>query len=138
LNIYRNFCNSYNAMLKKNAHILVVSLLLISTSGISMTRHYCGNTLKSVSISGTSHSCCDGVCNKCHNKYSYNKVNDEFTDTSASIFDFKADTHISFAIVNFNFSDQLISSALLPYYDLRKFLYLKAGDSPAFICNFRC
>ena len=134
----RYICSEIEIMFKKVAHILIVSLLLISTSGISMTRHYCGSTFESFSVFGTPHKCCDGSCDKCHNKHSFNKVTDEFTDSATSIFDLKADSHILYAIIDYAISDQLTSGTLPVNIDLRKFLHSKAGDSPALICNFRC
>ena len=136
--INRYFCNKIQKMFKKVAHILIVSLLLISTSGISMTRHFCGNTLESFSIYGTPHRCCDSSCDKCHNKHTFKKVTDEFTGSGVSIVDFKADSHSINAIVIFNISDHLVARDVRAYIDLRKFLTIKAGDSPALICNFRC
>ncbi len=103
-----------------------------------MTRHFCGNTLESFSVLGTPHKCCDGSCDKCHNKHTFNKVNDEFTASSTSVFDLKADSHILYAIINYAISDQLTNGTLPVNIDLRKFLHSKAGDSPALICNFRC
>lgn len=125
-------------MFKKIAHILVVSLLLISTTGISMTRHFCGNSLKSISVFSTPHKCCEGSCDKCHNKHTYKKVTDEFTDSGASVVDLKADSRPIHTILIFNISDQFSSGNLPVNIDLRKFLHPKAGDSPALICNFRC
>jgi len=125
-------------MLKKIGHILIISLLLVSTSGISVTRHYCGSSLKSFSIFSTPSKCCEGRCDKCHNKHSFTKVTDEFINTSIDIPDLKADSQILHAIIIYTISDQLSSGNLPIDIDLRKFLYTKAGDSPALICNFRC
>ena len=103
-----------------------------------MTRHYCGNSFESFSVFGTPHKCCAGSCDKCHNKHSFNKVTNEFINASTNIPDLKADSQILHAIIIFNISDQLSGGNLPVNIDLRKFLYQKAGDSPALICNFRC
>jgi hypothetical protein len=125
-------------MFKKIAHILLVSLLLVSTSGISLNKHYCGNSLMSFSFFSVPQHCCPGHCDKCHNTHLFNKVMDEFTGSSSGFSDLKANTIIIQANLILNASDLLLTSLVLKNIDLRKFVSLKAGDSPALICNFRC
>ena len=47
--------------MKKLIHIGLALLLLISTTGVSISKHYCGNILHDVSISAQADSCGDGM-----------------------------------------------------------------------------
>lgn len=72
-------------MLKKVAHIAIVILLLLATTGVSVYKHYCGNTLISKTIGMQKKSCCgDAHCNSCHNDIANFKISDDF---EASYFD---------------------------------------------------
>jgi hypothetical protein len=51
-------------MIKKIIHIVLSFLLLISTAGISFSKHYCNDRLISVSIYEEAEPCCDGD-NRC-------------------------------------------------------------------------
>ena len=48
-------------------NIIVIISLLISTSGILISEHYCKNHLVSVSFFSTADNCCKGDCNSCKN-----------------------------------------------------------------------
>jgi hypothetical protein len=65
-------------MLKKIAHIILSLLLLISTTGITITWHYCGNALERIAINSEAKSCCenDGCC---HNESTLYQVKDDFS-----------------------------------------------------------
>ena len=86
-------------MLKKTANILLLSVFLITSMGFSITRHYCGNRLISVSLKHVG-NCCKN-CNQCHNKVTHVKITDSFspggnsTLTNNSVF-------ISFLVQNIN------------------------------------
>lgn len=65
-------------MLKKASHIFLSALLLISTMGMAVSKHYCGENLVSVSFYGEADSCCgDSDC--CHNENQNYKVKDDFS-----------------------------------------------------------
>jgi hypothetical protein len=65
-------------MLKKFSHIILSSLLLVSTMGVVVSKHYCGGAFVSASIFHEAKSCCDaGDC--CHNEDSFFKVEDDFS-----------------------------------------------------------
>lgn len=63
-------------MFRKAGHILIILLLLFVTTGITITRHYCGRDLVQTSIFSTPHGCCDSNCPRCHNE----KINIRITD----------------------------------------------------------
>jgi len=65
-------------MKTKFLHIIVAFLLLISTLGITIDRHYCGNRLISASIYPVTNFCCNGHCKKCHNETQNIRVTDAF------------------------------------------------------------
>jgi len=125
-------------MIKKAANIVLILLMLIATSGVAVTRHYCGPTEKSFSIYSTPKSCCDSHCDKCHNVFKFTKVNDNFVaETSIhapSISDF-ATLHTTCFIDLFN---NVIISPLAIFINQRAVYNLSAGRSPAALGNFRC
>ena len=65
-------------MLKKFSHIILSALLLISTIGLVVSKHYCSGSFVSASIFHEAKSCCrDSDC--CHNEDTFYKVNDDFS-----------------------------------------------------------
>jgi len=66
--------------MKKITHILVAGLLFFSTTGISMTKHFCGGMLKEVTIVATPSHCCGDTEmpeNCCQNESKNYVVDDE-------------------------------------------------------------
>ena len=53
-------------------------MLLVATSGFSVTKHYCGNDLISVVLGTQAESCCDGPCDCCHDETQHFQVDDDF------------------------------------------------------------
>ncbi len=74
-------------MLKKIAYIIFASLILLGSTGITISKHYCGTSLKSISANVTPDNCCESPRGCCHNESFTFKIEDEFSST-ASIFDF--------------------------------------------------
>jgi hypothetical protein len=69
-------------MLRKFLNMLVLALLLVSTTGFSVSRHYCGNKLVDISVDKKADPCCnDSDC--CHTETVFVKLNDDFTPSSA-------------------------------------------------------
>jgi hypothetical protein len=65
-------------MLKKFSHITLSAILLVSTIGMAVSKHYCSGTLVSVSLFKVSDSCC-GDADCCHNENHYYNVKDDFS-----------------------------------------------------------
>ena len=74
-------------MLRKITHIIIVVLLLVTTMGMTIDKHYCGTRLVSVSILNEIESCCDITDDCCHNDsesyklsvdYAYSQINTDF------------------------------------------------------------
>lgn len=65
-------------MLKKFSHIVLSTVLLISTMGVVISKHYCGDSFVSTSVFHEAKSCCgDSDC--CHNEDSFYQVKDDFS-----------------------------------------------------------
>jgi hypothetical protein len=124
--------------MKKAGNIIVIIFLLIATGGIPITRHYCGESIISVTVISTPKPCCGSDCDKCRNENSFNKVTDNFTvtTTDAQI----SVVNSSFAHTNFiiNLFNSLPISPLAVIITPRKFLYQKTGNFPVSFGNFRC
>ncbi len=81
-------------MLKKSLHILISILLLFATAGISISAHYCGDNLKSVSFMSTPPSCCDDA-SCCHNETHFYQLDDDYTILSTEV-----KFHTEYQIIN--------------------------------------
>lgn len=95
-------------MLRKIGHIALIFLLLLSTMGITISKHFCNDKLISQGITSSISSCCggdDSSCQMCHTEHIKLKVEDDFQDSS-DIFDFQQ------IALNINFVYTLISSEL--------------------------
>ncbi len=65
-------------MLKRISHITLSLLLLVSTMGMTVSKHFCGGSLVSVSVLGDDDSCCD-MGNCCHNETQVYQVKEDFS-----------------------------------------------------------
>jgi hypothetical protein len=124
--------------MKRAGNIIMILLLLISTGGVTITRHYCGESIISVSIFSTPKSCCGSRCEHCRNENFFNKVTDNFNVTATGDqFSVATDNP-----VHSNFIIDLFSSLPVSTFAVittpRKFLYRKTGDFPVSFGNFRC
>ena len=66
-------------MLRKFAHILLALLFLGSAMGLTISKHYCGTSLKSISINSTPDNCCGTACKRCHNESFTIKIENDFS-----------------------------------------------------------
>lgn len=79
-------------MIKIVSHILFSFLFLISTSGLTISVHYCQNKIYDISIFSHAHSCCGEMmhhhtddCGQCKDRTFQTRVKDDYTST---VFDF--------------------------------------------------
>jgi len=72
-------------MVKSILHITVSIVLLISTIGITISRHYCGENLIHTALFLEAESCCDGSADCCHNETEYFQFKDDYV--SSVVFD---------------------------------------------------
>lgn len=66
-------------MLRKFSNIIIALLLIITTSGFTISMHYCGTKLVSVSVDNKAQSCCNdenGHC--CHDVTEYFRLKEDF------------------------------------------------------------
>lgn len=79
-------------ILTKLTHIVLSFLLLVTTSGITVHKHYSGNQLYSRSVYVEARSCCQDPCSCCHETMELIKIKDNFL---ASHFNLKILTSIN-------------------------------------------
>lgn len=72
-------------MFRKVSHIVISVLLLMSTMGLTLSAHYCGENLKSISISGHADSCCDIPQGCCHDEAGTFRIDDDFDSSTLQI-----------------------------------------------------
>lgn len=65
-------------MPRKITHIVLSFFLLIASTGITFSMHYCGGKWVSVTINAEAESCCGGSCSGCENKNVHYEVEDDF------------------------------------------------------------
>ena len=58
-------------------HIIISLLLLVTTTGVSISKHYCGDNLINVALFVEAESCCDDS-DCCHNENEYFQFKDDF------------------------------------------------------------
>jgi hypothetical protein len=67
-------------MYRRITHIIFALFLLISSSGITLSMHYCGGKLISSSITKKTRTCCDGDFGCCEDKTLHFEVGDDFVN----------------------------------------------------------
>lgn len=65
-------------MFRRIAHIILALFLLVSTTGITFSMHYCGGKLVSASINKEAKSCCDGNGGCCENKTLHFEIEEDY------------------------------------------------------------
>jgi len=76
-------------MFKKAGNILIILLLLFGTTGLTMTRHYCGRDLIRTSVYSSPGNCCKTDCPGCHDEKINFRITDQF-ESIQSLTDFTA------------------------------------------------
>ncbi|VAW20791.1 hypothetical protein MNBD_BACTEROID01-1143 [hydrothermal vent metagenome] len=66
-------------MVKKASHIVLATLLIVITTGMTVSKHYCGNDLKSITVSSGQHSCCETPSGCCHDESQIIQIKDYFS-----------------------------------------------------------
>ncbi len=119
-------------MLKKAGHISLIILLLISTMGVTMYKHYCGGSLVSESIGFHAKKCCNDSCKKCHNESKTFKISDKY-EANNSTLNFKAAVNKIFD--NFSFAFLLLHITIDPSSNNNLFIQIKICDTPPLIAE---
>jgi hypothetical protein len=71
-------------MIKKISHIILAFVVLVTSVGMTVSSHYCGSTLESVSIIIAPDQCCDNLDGCCHDESFTIKIEDNFSVPSYS------------------------------------------------------
>ena len=102
-------------MLRLTSHIILSFLLLTSTIGLAVSKHYCGGEVETVSLFTDAESCCD-MDGCCHNEHDFFQVKTDFA--AAQIIDAPqtVSTDLLFAQVFFMLNDwQTESETEIPF-----------------------
>lgn len=70
-------------MIKTASHIILSLLLLISTTGLAISKHYCGGELSSTSLYAESDACCESD-DCCKNETEVFQLDEVFSVSSVS------------------------------------------------------
>lgn len=91
-------------MLRKSSHIIFSTLLLFTTVGLTISKHYCSGDLITASIFGEAESCCgDSDC--CHNETEVYQLQEDYSLVSVAEVPQSAEFELlNFAILVYNFS----------------------------------
>lgn len=96
-------------LFKKVIHITVSLLLMVSTTGVVINKHYSGEELFSASFYIDAESCCETSCchhehqSNCHEESDFYKLSAEFTKPSTD--DIKLDySNLTFDVTGFSIS----------------------------------
>ena len=102
-------------MLKKISHIIIASLILISTTGFTINMHYCHDQLIDLALFSPAHSCCDAQTEgQCHPNGDISKMNhckDE-SIVAESADDFVGSSY-TFSFENTSSIDLLLTASIL-------------------------
>ena len=74
--------NGYSVMFKLIINTVLSFILLVSTSGFILSKHYCSGELISVSITYEKDSCCN-IENCCHNESEFIQLKTDYNEPSA-------------------------------------------------------
>lgn len=84
---YVIFVDAMKIMFRKLGNIMTMCLLLVSTTGFSVSEHFCGSNLISVKVNQEAEPCCDNaMC--CHTETHFYQLDEDFNFTSDA-FDFR-------------------------------------------------
>lgn len=125
-------------MFRKLTHLVIIFAMILATSGVTVTKHYCGDKLESIAVNTIHKSCCGEKCPFCHNVTRSFKVKDNFFAS-----DFKVDTpkviDLSWLALPTNIGLSFASSVFVSEQNFPPLILpFKSGPSPAFLQEFRC
>ncbi|MGQ8336721.1 HYC_CC_PP family protein [Sunxiuqinia sp. A32] len=66
-------------MTKRFIHITMTLMLIVASIGFTITKHYCGDELVDLSITGNVDSCCDMQDGCCHDESQAFHLNQDYT-----------------------------------------------------------
>ncbi|RLD57563.1 MAG: hypothetical protein DRJ05_09510 [Bacteroidetes bacterium] len=72
-------------MLKKVSHIIISLILLVSTTGLTISKHYSMGELFDVSFIGEADSCCPVPCDCCEDEFEFHRLEVEFVGSDIEV-----------------------------------------------------
>lgn len=102
-------------MLRKITHMFLALFLLISTTGITVSMHYCHGKLVSASIIREAKSCCDGTGGCCENKVFHFEIKDNFLSPVQLDQIRISETNLLFPVL-FNLNIKFFKQEVIAYY----------------------
>ena len=104
-------------MLKKISHIILALLVLVTTMGMTVSAHYCGDELKSIDLISQSDNCCGDSCPDCKNEIIKVDIEDNFMISTFNI-DFTSDFILLPALIQlFQLSIDTDEEELVAYHE---------------------
>jgi len=105
-------------MFRKASNIATMLMLLISTTGFTISKHYCGNKIVSVSIDSRAESCCGTACDCCHTENITIHLEDDFVIQAFSVkFDSPEVDYFLFELPVYSENSFLTSTDFIPEAD---------------------
>jgi len=125
-------------MFRKLIHLVITFTILLATSGITVTKHYCGDKLESIAVNTIHKSCCGDNCPLCHNVTRSFKVKDNFF-----VSDFKIDTpkiiNLGWLVLPTNLNLSFLSNPIANNQNFSPLILpFESGPTSAFLQEFRC
>jgi hypothetical protein len=120
-------------MIRKISNIIIAFVLLISTTGFTISKHYCGGELISIEVNAEAETCCDSP-DCCQTETQFNKLSVDFI---GSVSEVPLDQKISFKLVELvNNLDSFLDDEL-PNKDIKPFLKILSERDTSFQSLFQ-
>jgi hypothetical protein len=71
--------------MKRFIHIIIAGILLFTTTGFTITKHYCAGNLIDVAINATPDPCCDISAGCCSDEESFHQLKADFIAADISL-----------------------------------------------------
>jgi len=72
-------------MIKKAGHIAVILILLVSTTGITFSKHCHKNMLFGITVMSDGDQCCNGPCSCCEDKVEFHRLAVDFVSGDVQV-----------------------------------------------------
>ncbi len=112
-------------MLRSITHIALVLLLLVSTSGMSISMHYCCGEYVSTSINKEAKSCCGETGGCCENKSMHFDVEDDYVNPVVILNNEISELDVLFPILF------VLSSKIFDEVELNTIFYYDSSPPPS-------
>jgi len=105
-------------MFRKIANLFVLLLFVVSTTGFTISKHYCHGDLVSIALNTEPTSCCDmSSCGCCHNENQFYQLEDDYTASQNFIIKSQIHSVVVYSTIHIEELEDQITK------DIRKFDY---------------